>query len=82
MAAAPVRQHPTRYESLPASIKSRLSLTFYCVTNTRCMFSVTAGLTSVSMLVVFDTTFQVLVNVANGNEAPRPNTIDSVDVLP
>jgi hypothetical protein len=46
------------------------------------MFSVTAGLTSVSMLVVFDTTFQVLVNVANGNEAPRPNTIDSVDVLP
>ena len=46
------------------------------------MFSVTSGLTSVSMLVVFDTTFHVLVNMANGDEAPRLNTIDSVDVLP
>jgi hypothetical protein len=34
------------------------------------------------LLVVFDTTFQVLINMANGDEAPRLNTIDSVDVLP
>jgi hypothetical protein len=34
------------------------------------------------MLVVFDTTFQVLINMANGDEAPRLSTIDSVDVLP
>jgi hypothetical protein len=54
----------------------------YCLTNIKCMFSTTSGLTSVSVLAVFETTFQVLVNIANGDEAPRPNTIDSVDVLP
>jgi hypothetical protein len=54
----------------------------YCLTNTKCMFSATSGLTSVSELAVFETTFHVLVNMANGDEAPRLNTTDSVDVLP
>jgi hypothetical protein len=39
----------------------------YCLTNTKCMFSATSGLTSVSELAVFETTFHVLVNMANGD---------------